>query len=488
MKASGTMALLLLSLAQSHAPEFTASSVLPANARRAEPLRPGMLVSIYGRYLGPAAGCTERASGNERSELCGSSVTAGGVKAGLLYVQDAQINLRVPVTAPTEGLVSFVVTHEGRSSAPVAVRFAPYPVRISLVGEAYVNMPIWIEVVLPEPLRWSLRYPITIWPADFGGHDLQVRRNGVALPRLRANDSMGKSSGCIGGTGSIGVCGPISLPHEPRNRGRLPLHLLYRFDKPGSYEVRYQGYDFRVLYEKHVLARSPWLHFEIHNCSEARRTQWLATMQRTVPKDPVELVSEFLPSILALPDAAVLPLVEDSLYDANNIVRDYSVYALYGFSDSLIAGRIPDLVRRRGVTPNLAYFLSWKRVVFQTEAANLSRSALAHLSSSEPLLRAGAIKALEFLRPATGWPMDAAVLQHAESLIGRHDSETLQYLAEYLGGIKTDRSRSLLWRLVEEGQAREQALICLTWIADPRDVPRLGRYKAAFPNLHVEPQ
>jgi hypothetical protein len=488
MKASATMALLLLSLAQSRAPEFTASSVLPANARRAEPLRPGMLVSIYGRYLGPALGCTERASGNERTELCGSSVTVGGVKAGLLYVQDAQINLRVPVASPTEGLVSFVVTREGRSSAPVAVPFAPYPVRISLMGEAGVNMPIWIEVVLPETLRWSLRYPITIWPADFGGHDLEVRRNGVIMPRLRANDSMGKASGCIGGTGSIGVCNPISLPHEPRNRGRLPLHLLYRFDKTGSYEVRYQGYDFRLLYEKHVLARSPWLRFEVHDFSAARRNEWLATMQRTVPKDPVELVSEFLPSILALPDAAVLPLVEQSLYDANNTVRDYSVYALYSFDDGLIAGRIPDLVRQRGVTPNLAYFLSWKRSLFKNQLADLARSVLPYLESPVPLLRAGAMKALVFLRPDTVGAMDAAVLKSAESLIGRHDSETLQYLAEYLGGIKTDPSRSLLWRLVEEGTAREQALICLTWIADPRDVPRLGRYKAAFPNLHVEPQ
>lgn len=66
-----------------------------------------MLVSIYGRHLGPRAGCIERPYSNARTELCGVSVTVGRAKAGLLYVQDLQIN-------------------QGRSSPPVPVRFAAY--------------------------------------------------------------------------------------------------------------------------------------------------------------------------------------------------------------------------------------------------------------------------------------------------------------------------------------------------------------------------
>jgi len=50
-----------------------------------------MLLSIYGRHLGPDSGCTpDRGAFPEPVELCGVSVTIGGRKAGLLYVQDAE--------------------------------------------------------------------------------------------------------------------------------------------------------------------------------------------------------------------------------------------------------------------------------------------------------------------------------------------------------------------------------------------------------------
>jgi len=56
----------------------------------------------------------------------------------------------------------------------------------------------------------------------------------------------------------VGQGSLVGLPHEPDNPRRLPLHLAYRLDTPGTYEVRYLGYDFRYPMEKHVLARSPW--------------------------------------------------------------------------------------------------------------------------------------------------------------------------------------------------------------------------------------
>jgi hypothetical protein len=115
-------------------------------------------------------------------ELCGTSVTVGGVPAGLLYVQERQINLRVPFNMPTEGMVPFVVTREGSASPAVSVQFGPYRAAIRVQGIASVDMPLWIEVQLPEPLNHSLRYPITIRPADFGGHQFEVRRNGVLIP------------------------------------------------------------------------------------------------------------------------------------------------------------------------------------------------------------------------------------------------------------------------------------------------------------------
>ena len=136
------------------APTFTASSVVPINAAPSASFQQYMLLSIYGRHLGPDSGCTpDRGAFPEPAELCGVSVAVGGRKAGLLYVQEKLINLRVPATA--NGMIDFVVTYNGVSSAPVPLPFAPLPASIKLAGPAYVNMPIWIEVGLPEPQSHS---------------------------------------------------------------------------------------------------------------------------------------------------------------------------------------------------------------------------------------------------------------------------------------------------------------------------------------------
>jgi hypothetical protein len=207
-------------------------------------------------------------------------------------------------------------------------------------------------------------------------------------------------------------------------------------------------------------------------------------MRRTAPSDPVELMSDYLPSLLAMPDSAVLPIVEDHLYNSNDLVRQYSLNALYSFDDKLVIQHIPDLIRKRGPTTDLAYYLSWRRALLQLQATDLTRAVLPYLDSETLLLTSGALKSLIFLKEHYDWHghqempgvMDAAVLTRAEGLIGRRNPELLQLLAEYLGGVKTDQSRKLLWRLVEDNTAREQALICLTWIADPRDLPALGKY------------
>jgi len=190
------------------APTFTASSVVPINATPSGPFRQYMLVCIYGRHLGPDSGCTpDRGAFPEPVDLCGVSVTVGGRKAGLLYVQEKQINLKVPAI-PAEGMIDFVVTYNGVSSAPVPIPFPPLPTSIKLTGPAYVNMPIWIEVGLPDPQWRSLRYPITIWPADFGGHQFEVRRNGVDYPPIKLANSFPKT---ISGPSGLGILGGGSL-------------------------------------------------------------------------------------------------------------------------------------------------------------------------------------------------------------------------------------------------------------------------------------
>ncbi len=92
-----------------------------------------MEVSIYGRRLGPAVGCTASAGSNpEAKELCGTAVQVGGIPATLIYVQENQINLRVPFNLPAEGMLPFAVTRQGRTSPAVSAQVGPYVASITL--------------------------------------------------------------------------------------------------------------------------------------------------------------------------------------------------------------------------------------------------------------------------------------------------------------------------------------------------------------------
>jgi hypothetical protein len=352
-------ALVLGAAAAQEMPLINVDGVVSNQPGIPRPLKPGLEVSVYGHHLGPETGCTAGAGGwSDVKQLCGTAVTVGGVPAALLYVQDQQLNLRIPFNVPTEGMVPFVVTREGRSSPAVPARFAPYLAALTPPGMSYVDMPIWIEIQLPDPLWHSLRYPVTIRPADFGGHQFEVRRDGILLRPSSPLHALPVTGGGLGTYGTIGWGSLLGLPHEPKNPRRLPLHLLYRFDKPGPYEVRYVGYDFRYPMAKHVLARSPWISIQVRPMPPGQRQAWLDSMRSAEPGDAVEWLSDYLPSLLAVPDAAVLPLLKDAVYHPNDLVRQYTLDALSLFDDTLLSSWIPATIQASGPTPDLAYLLT----------------------------------------------------------------------------------------------------------------------------------
>jgi hypothetical protein len=465
-------ALLVGVVAAQETPTINLGGIVPNKADAAGPITPGIEVSLYGRHLGPKTGCT--AGATDVKQLCGTAVTVGGLPASLLYVQEQQINFRIPDNVPTEGDVPFVVTSEGRASTATVVRFGPYIAVLKFTGDAYVDMPVWVEIELPDRFRHSLRYPVTAYPADFGGHDFEVRRNGVLLRPNRPRQSFPITIARIGGTGSIGWGSLLGLPHEPPNPRRLPLHLAYRFDTPGLYEVRYLGYDFRYPREKNVLARSAWTQIRVRPFSAARRQAWLDSLQSAPPADQVEWLSDYLPSVLAVPDAAALPFLKSALYHQDNLVRTYGLNALALFDDALLAGWIPATIEANGPTPELAYVLSWRRTLFQTRGIDIARAVLPFVKSTSPLLTAGALQTLYFMKPAYDWSsdpdlpalMDRTVAAEADRLIETHSATILQPLALYLGTWKSEISRTLLRRLIAEGTVREQAEICLRWIGE----------------------
>src|SRR5260370_26461769 len=104
-------------------------------------------------------------------------------------------------------------------------------------------------------------------------------------------------------------------------------------------------------------------------------------MRQTATSQPPELLSDYLPSLLAAPDNKVLSMLEEYLYNSNGLVRQYTLYALGAFDDDLLAKEIPDLVDKRGPTNELAYLLSWRRNLFQPQGPVLVRASLKYLDS-----------------------------------------------------------------------------------------------------------
>ncbi len=468
-------AVALVGGAAQQAPQINIDGIVPNQSGVRPPLEPGMEVSLYGRRLGPAAGCTANAGiAGEAKEICGTTVTVGGIPAALIYVQENQINLRVPFNVPVERMLPFAVTREGRTSPPVSAQVGLYVAAITPPPVAYVDMPIWVEVQLPDPLAHSLRYPVTIRPADFGGHRFEVRRNGVLLSPTSPRHPLPVAGSGPGGYGTVGSGSLLGLPHEPENPRRLPLHLLYRFDMPGPYELRYVGYDYRYPMEKHILVHSPWITVQVAPLPPGMRQTWLVSMQRSKPAGPVEWLSDYLPSLLAVPDSAVLPLLKDAVYHPDERVRQYALYSLSLFDDALLASWLPSTIQAGGPTVDLAYLLSWRRDLFQSRGSEIVRAVLPYLASRSPVRIAGALQTLYFLKPQYDWKqhpeipalVDRAVVNQAGRLIATHNPAVLQPLALYLGTWKAEASRRLLRRLIAEGTVREQAEICLRWIGD----------------------
>src|ERR1039458_8460384 len=184
---------------------------------------------------------------------CGVQVFLGAIPSGLLYVQAGQINFKVPQEAAMDGTAPLRVVYQGRGSAAVEMRLGLEPATLSLERPARVGGPRWVHVQAPSfPWYGGVRYPVEIAPADFGCNEMEVRRNGALLPRIPMQAAAYMRVGLM--------CGNMGIPgHEMQHKDRLPLHLQYRFDQPGVYEVRYT----RRVGQPEPVFQTAWTRIEI---------------------------------------------------------------------------------------------------------------------------------------------------------------------------------------------------------------------------------
>lgn len=362
---------------------------------------------------------------------------------------------------------------------PLSARAQAVPVQdlhLSIDHPVYSNLPVSIKADLSE--IYEARYPYHEDPSDLGPNQLEVRRGGQLLPP-RPFPNFG---GFVRTGPQDGSAAPASAPTN-----RLPLHLQYAMDEPGTYSVRWTAIRHLLMANRPatvVVARSDWFTFEVEPSTPEQREAWLKKQLAAVPDDPGRLVGDFLPSLLvASPEPRVLQVILDQLYSEDQLVSGYALSSLGLFSADDLRTQALELIHHQGLSERMAYLISWNPQS-RNDQEDILRTILPGLRSGDDRQVAATLTLLGSLvhSERSSWPpnsevpaqTDRAVLAVAPNLVKR-GGDTQQMLALYLGEIKSDESLSLLWQLAEgAGTGHEQALIVLTWIAGERDLPRLG--------------
>jgi hypothetical protein len=471
------------------APSFEAAGVLFVN--RPLPLAPGIVLSIFGDNLGPSTGCASYhdEKGIYPKEVCRTQVLVGGIPSELLWVQAGQINFKVPKETPIQGTADLVVVYQGRSSKAVAMPLGVEVATLSLESPARVGMPVWLKLKAPYNRESGIRYPFMIFPASFGCNEVEVRRDGMLLPRIA---EVGKQA-FHGIVMSGNPCGWLGFRSEPHFKDRFPLHLQYRFDQPGTYEVRLTG---QRLFGQ---PQSPtaWTEIEILPADAGARKQWLADKISHPPTDAADLLADFLPSILGNPDEDTLLALRPYLYHSDRLVREYAMYGLTYWPADQVAPKLWEWIRAQGPSDaTVDFFLNLKEFS-APHAAELAELSIAYLQSNSAVSVYGALRALSAIVLPADSPASPdlrtragdAMIRAADHIIPLDPENTNQFVAD-VGQLQDERSHDLLWDLVNRhGPGFGQALFAIIWRKSPADLPKLAQLTlqpAGRMELHYE--
>jgi len=333
--------MVVVACAFAQAPHFEPRDIRPQGSAEPRPLLPGIGVWIFGVNLGPNCSVANVMDPSTyKTELCGVRVLFDDIPARLLYTSSGQINLIVPDHAWENATVNVRVIHPGGASAVVPVRFGVDRPVLSLAEPAFVGMPVWIHVEMPVG-RGSLRYPHWTAPWALAPGKFEVRFAGRDIPILTELPFVPPSLGPW----------KVGLPHEPPERylGRAPLHLVYSLNRAGTYEVRYTATQVTWRAPRNrSYQQSEWTRIEIQPSTAAQRASWLAKLAGSAPADPVELMADYLPSLLAVRDETVLRILIPYLDSSDDVLRTFAQYALNYFNPSLLQRVVPGREPLRG--------------------------------------------------------------------------------------------------------------------------------------------
>jgi hypothetical protein len=263
-------------------------------------------------------------------------------------------------------------------------------------------MPVWLKI--PASNRAETFYPFWLGlPASFGCKQVEVRRNGQMLPEIANLAEQEERSGITAVFGN--PCGSVlreltTDPARATHPARLPLHLQYRFDQPGVYEVRYTATTEQDSFPPGPEVWTAWTAIEIQPGSPESRAKWLADMGAHAPTDKVEALTDFLPSILGIPDPESLRLLAPYLYHPDELVRRYAGCALTYWPAAQAEASVKEWLRTKGPSDALIHFLERGPLDSLPDFDSILEIVLPYLRSDSPVLVTGALEALLHLTGA----------------------------------------------------------------------------------------
>jgi hypothetical protein len=276
------------------------------------------------------------------------------------------------------------------------------PAAISLERPAAVGLPVWLKI--PATNQVETFYPFWLGlPASFGCKQVEVRRNGQMLPVIANLADQEKSSGLMIMRGN--PCGSVLYdlimdPARAAQPARLPLHLRYRFDQPGVYDVRYTATNEQFSFPPGPTVWTAWTAIEIQPGSPESRASWLAEMSTQAPTDTVEALTDFLPSILGIPDPESLRLLGPYLYHPDKLVRRYAGAALTYWPAAEAEASVKEWLRTKGPSDGMIHYLARGPLHALPDFNSILEIVLPYLRSDSPVLVAGALEAAWYLTGA----------------------------------------------------------------------------------------
>jgi len=205
-------------------------------------------------------------------------------------------------------------------SQPAATQADIPAFTIAIDHPVYAGQPVWVRAL--DGPRQSIRYPFRAAAGDIGCNRLEVQHDGVLLKQLPIR----------GGVNRSGIlCGSATPQGSPMYR--LPLHVLYPFNSPGTYSVRWtvEAPSPQPARQKPI-AQSDWLTFTVLETTPEQHEAWIKNLLANAPQDDGLLAGDFLPSLIAAaPDPRALETLVKYLYADNAMVSGMAASALEEF-------------------------------------------------------------------------------------------------------------------------------------------------------------